>query len=234
MTERNDQLKRARDYPYPYPGYSFIWHNGEIIEFEQASTADRVPVLAVGSNRSPVRLDQKFLGKTNTPIPVQKAHLKDFDIFYAAQLAHYGSVPAMLQYSPKTTVELAVTWLDYKQLAIMHSTEGGYQFGSIRNIHLTYDSGIIADNAHLYIGKTGHLLHNSQPIALSEINSADRFCLSLNTAEVLEVVQKRVAPCLGIDNFILKIINEDKFRQKCSEILSQDAHPFNYPFLKSF
>ncbi|MEC9185370.1 MAG: hypothetical protein VX930_13935, partial [Pseudomonadota bacterium] len=141
MTDRASRLARARGYPYPYPGRSYVWQSGDVTDFDLGLTEGRTAVLAVGSNRAPSRLDQKYIGKYEVPIPVQHARLKDFDIVYAAHLTRYGSVPAMLQRAPGTTVELAVTWLDDEQLEIMHATEGGYYYAEIEGVDLTYDDG---------------------------------------------------------------------------------------------
>ena len=232
MTDRAARLARARGYPYPYPGRSYLWRNGAVEDFDLAETAGRTAVLAVGSNRAPSRLDQKYLGKYEGAIPVQHARLRDFDIVYAAHLTRYGSVPAMLQRAPGTTVELAVTWLDDPQLEIMHATEGGYYYAAIDGVDLTYADGTRADSVHLYVGREGHLVHEAQPVALIEIDGQDRPHAARNTAEVLEIVHRRVAPQMELDDFILRVIADTGFRRDCSIRMSEDAVAFDYPYAK--
>ena len=232
MTDRLARLARARGYPYPYPGRSFTWRSGNVAEFALGETKGRTAVLAVGSNRAPSRLDQKYLGKYEAPIPVQHARLKDFDIVYAAHLTRYGSVPAMLQRAPGTTVDLAVTWLNDKQLEIMHATEGGYHYAEIGSVDLVYDDGTQADSVHLYVGREGHLVHEERPIALTEIDAQDRPHAARNTAEVLEIVHTRIAPDMPHDDFILRVIDDTDFRRDCSIMLAEDSVPFDYPFEK--
>ena len=232
MADRTAKLERARGYPYPYPGHSYIWRAGEVFNFDQAETEGRTAVLAVGSNRAPIRLDQKFLGNTVASVPVQHARLKEFDIVYAAHLTHYGSVPAMLQRAPGTTVELAVTWLDDTQLEIMHATEGGYHYAAINSVDLTYDDGTRADSVHLYVGREGHLVHREQPVALIEIDGQDRPYAARNTAEVLEIVHQRVKPEMPHDDFILRVIDDIDFRRDCSILLAEDSVPFDYLYAK--
>lgn len=232
MTDRVERLARARGYPYPYPGRSYTWREGEVSPFDPRETEGRTAVLAVGSNRAPVRLGQKYLGRTEAPIPVQHARLRDFDIVYAAHLTRYGSVPAMLQRAPGTTVDLAVTWLDEAQLEIMHATEGGYHYAEIDAVELVYDDGTRAESVHLYVGREGHLVHEEQPVALIEIDGADRPHAARNTAEVLEIVHARVAPDLPHDDFILRVIDDAGFRRECSIMLAEDSVPFDYPFEK--
>ena len=232
MTDRASRLARARGYPYPYPGRSYVWQSGDVTDFDLGMTEGRTAVLAVGSNRAPSRLDQKYIGKYEVPIPVQHARLKDFDIVYAAHLTRYGSVPAMLQRAPGTTVELAVTWLDDEQLEIMHATEGGYYYAEIEGVDLTYDDGTRADSVHLYVGREGHLVHEAQPVALIEIDGEDRPHAARNTAQVLEIVHQRVAPDMPHDDFILRVIEDTGFRRDCSSQMSEDAVPFDYPYAK--
>jgi hypothetical protein len=232
MTDRAAKLARARGYPYPYPGRSYLWHGGDILNFDPAAKDGRTAVLAVGSNRAPIRLDQKFLGNTESWVPVQHARLQDFDIVYAAHLTRYGSVPAMLQRAPGTTVELAVTWLDDEQLEIMHATEGGYHYAEIGEIELVYDDGVAADSVHLYVGREGHLVHDDQPIALIEIAGEDRPHTARNTAEVLEIVHRRVAPEMPHDDFILRVIDDFGFRRECALKLAEDSVAFDYPYAK--
>jgi len=232
MTNRDEKLARARGYPYPYPGRSYTWRNGEVTEFDPPTREGRTAVLAVGSNRAPVRLGQKFLGKTDAPIPVQQARLREFDIVYAAHLTRYGSVPAMLQWAPCTTVNLAVTWLDETQLEIMHATEGGYHYAEIDSVELVYDDGTRADSVHLYVGREGHLVYQDQPVALIEIDGINRPHTARNTAEVLEIVHKRVAADMPHDEFILRVIDDVGFRRECSIALAEDSVPFDYPYTK--
>ena len=53
-------VARARDYPYPFPAESFIYSDDGPKPFAVEATAGRIPVLAIGSNQSPIRLGQKF------------------------------------------------------------------------------------------------------------------------------------------------------------------------------
>ena len=232
MSDRSVRLARARGYPYSYPGHSFVWLNDEVTEFNFKETNGRTAVLAVGSNRAPSRLAQKFLGVNDSSIPVQCAWLKDFDIVYAAQLSSYGAVPAMLQRAPGVTVELAITWLNDEQLEIMHATEGGYYYAEIEGINLTCDDGTQMDSVKLYVGCDGHLMHKQKPIALLDIRVQDRLYPAYNTAEVLQIINRRVAHDLQHDDFVLRVIEDTNFRRRCSNILARDSVPFDYPFNK--
>ncbi|GIX16682.1 MAG: hypothetical protein KatS3mg119_0868 [Rhodothalassiaceae bacterium] len=90
-----------------------------------AGLARRHPVIACGSNRAPVRLQQKY-GPTipDAVIPVTRLHLADVAVFYAATVTAYGAVPATAAPCPGARAELRITWLTERQLAVMNETEG--------------------------------------------------------------------------------------------------------------
>ena len=115
-------LKRALGYPYSFPDRDFVLSNGDIQDLEDDSIlSGRKPVLAVGSNRSPEQLLRKF-GSDNL-VPVTHAELSDYDVVYSAHIASYGSIPATLNASPGTIVNVCLTWLSSPQLSRMHETE---------------------------------------------------------------------------------------------------------------
>lgn len=61
MTERD--LLNPRDYPFDIPDFEFVWTLGAplgIDAWDPSERASRTPVLAIGSNASPQRLNTKF------------------------------------------------------------------------------------------------------------------------------------------------------------------------------
>ena len=130
---------RALNYPYSAIEGDFLFTDGATIKLEDDSFLNsRQAVLAVGSNRSPEQLVRKF-GRNET-IPVTKATLRDYDVFYSAHIASYGSIPAVLGRSDGTSVDLSVTWLLPHQLERMHETEAlgkSYDYGESSSCNLT-------------------------------------------------------------------------------------------------
>ena len=112
---------RAIKYPYFAPDYSFSFYKGKFIKGIIDNLTNRIPVLSVGSNRSPYQLKRKF--SLSQDICVTPAVLIDSDIVYAASLSAYGSIPATQWPSKGTKVTLNVLWLTEEQLNIMHLTE---------------------------------------------------------------------------------------------------------------
>ncbi len=89
-----------------------------------AAMDERHPVIACGSNRAPDRLAQKYGSiLPDAIIPVTRITLSDHAVCYAATVTRYGSVPATVTPWPGARVELMVTWLTDRQLAIMNETE---------------------------------------------------------------------------------------------------------------
>lgn len=230
VPDRRVKLDRARDYPYAIPGHSYVWRGGVVAPFDPAARRGRLPVLAVGSNQSPWQLTRKFGDQGE--IPVQRARLAGFDIFYSAHITAYGSVPAMLQQSPGTEVTLSLTWLDDRQLELMHATElsaAKYEFAAIEDIDLMLDCGIRMDSVHIYAGVNGHLMHDGDAIALAAVPAAGRRPKALNTVEVLEIVRQRIAPAEDPDEFVLKLVGDPAYRNACTERIATDSVAFGYP-----
>jgi hypothetical protein len=234
MPDWKDKLARARCYPYCRPGASYIWWDGA--ELPQAQplhpvhTEGRTPVLAVGSNRSPRQLARKYGGNGKHAIPVQRAVLVDFDVVYAAHISRYGAVPAMLQAAPGVAVGLFVTWLDGRQLEIMHATEGGYHFAAIEEIDLALEGGGSLDTVCLYVGKAGHLVHDGAPVSLRTVEADGRENAARDTGDVLELVHDRVGDPMPHDEFVLRLAEDRVFRRRCIDRLAEDAMPFAHPY----
>ncbi len=228
--ERKARLERARGYPYAIPDGSYTWRGGAVAPFEPESRGNRTPVLAVGSNQSPEQLSRKFGGVGE--IPVQRARLADFDIYYSAHISGYGSVPAMLQYAPGTSVTLSVNWLDEGQLDIMHGTElsaAKYDYAVIEGIDLALDCGTGLDFVHVYVGVSGNLVHRGGAVALAAMPAESRRAQALSTAEMLEIVRQRISPGDAPDDFVLRLVDDSGFRAACGEALAVDAVAFGHP-----
>jgi hypothetical protein len=236
--DRETALARARGYPYPLPSDSYTWNNGVVGAFDPAARSGRTPVLAVGSNQAPDQLTRKFGRDGNSPIPVQRCHVRDFDVVYAAHIARYGSVPAMLQASPGTEVSLFATWLNDEQLAIMNQTEldsAHYHFGLLEDVVVTLDDGSVMNELHAYIGRRGHLLREGAPVALSTITARDRRYTARDSTVMLSDLRAAFSDTPlahegDVDDFIMRMIEDQDYREACVDAVSVDAVAFGYPY----
>lgn len=230
---RSACLARAKGYPYKFSNKSFTYRDGNATIFEPKDCQGRKPVLAFGSNQSLERLVQKFKHLKEVVIPVQRGQLRDFDVVYAASIASYGAVPAMLQFCFGVEVSLAVTWLDELQVEVMHATEGlgvGYDFGLIENIDLQLDNGVFLREAYAYVSRRGHLVHDNRAIALEAVSAWNREWPERTTDEVLTIARNRVSPNSTVDDFIMRLVDDDDFRGASTIELERDAIAFSYPY----
>ena len=69
---------RAISYPYFAPDYSFSFYKGKFVKEICFDLDKRIPILSVGSNRSPYQLKRKF--SLDQDICVTPAILYDSDI----------------------------------------------------------------------------------------------------------------------------------------------------------
>lgn len=235
MSDRIAKLARARDYPYLLPDRSYVWRGGsgnpmQVEPFEPALTAGRTPVLAVGSNQSPLQLARKYGVGSGHAIPVERARLMDFDIVYAAHISSYGAVPSMLQRAPGVEVTLFVTWLDDAQLDIMHATEGNYHFAEIENVGLRLEGGGERRSVCLYVARLGHFVHEGRPVSLKAMQATGRINGARDTAEMLRLVQQRLAHGGDHDDFCLRLADDLDFRRACIGRLAEDSVGFGHPF----
>lgn len=238
MPTSHHRRRRALRYPYDAPAGSYILTGGRVRPFEASATEGRLAVLAVGSNRAPEQLRRKFGAGAAATVPVQRARLADFDVVYSAHVTRYGAAPAMLQHHRGAEVEIAVTWLDAEQLAVMHATEGlgtNYDFGVIEDIRLVLDDGRTRDAVHLYIGRRGHARTRADDpaaTALTAIACAGRGWSERDVPEMLAWLRARIAPELSFEDFVDRLATDSGFRAAAVDFLAADAVPFAWPYRK--
>ena len=150
-------ISRALDYPYSSPAYDFVLDKGSVERLEDKSIlAGRIPVLAIVSNRSPEQLLRKF--SERDVLPVTSVQLCGYDVVYAAHMASYGSIPAVLTRSPGTVIDIGINWLSRKQLERMHETEAigvNYNFGIASKLNILSGNEDKIHNIGCYLGIHG-------------------------------------------------------------------------------
>ena len=188
-----------------------------------AGLDDRVPVIAHGSNASPEQLARKFAHiEGGVVIPVIKAWLADHDVVYATHFTRYGAIPATLERSPGTSVELAVTFLSAAQLALMHDTEiaaVNYVYGRLDRIRLALDGLGDRDAAFVYLTLHGALAPGGVPLALAARAARGRAFAALTMDAMLGFARDEVAPGMVLDDFILENVDNDDLRAERTRVL---------------
>ena len=216
---------RALNYPYAAIEGDCLFTDGTTIELEDdSSLIDRQAVLAVGSNRSPEQLLRKF-GKNET-IPVTKATLQGYDVFYSAHIASYGSIPAVLGQSDGTLVDVSVTWLLPHQLERMHQTEAlgkSYDYGESSSLRIDLGNHRSAESIGCYLGRNGCANLDGSPIVLKEVNALERKFLSVDQKTLLTRVYHMDCENKSFEQWLAKIIEDYDFRAQASEKLASSA-----------
>ena len=187
----------------------------------------RIPVIACGSNQSPVQLRRKFATLTgDVVIPVSRCRLAEFDAVYSAHFSRYGSIAATLQHSPGTAVTLMVTWLTPDQLDHMHGTEArgeNYAYARLDGLALTLDGGATLGTAYAYTSLHGCLIRAGRPVALREIVAEGRAFDAVDQPSIQAHARDRLAPGTGLDEFILANIEDRCLRRAHTAALRLDA-----------
>jgi len=216
---------RALNYPYAAIEGDFLFTSGGTIELEDDSFLNnRQAVLAVGSNRSPQQLLRKF-GRNET-IPVTKAKLRDYDVFYSAHIASYGSIPAVLGRSDGTLVDVSITWLLPHQLKRMHETEAlgkSYDYGESSSLKLDLGNDRSAESVGCYLGRNGCANVEGSPIVLKELNALDRKFLSADQKTILTHFYNLNCENKSFEQWLVKIIKDHNFRAQLSEQMASSA-----------
>lgn len=119
------RIAHALAYPFAPRSDAFVFENGGARAFDAERDAEllaeRVPILATGSNASPQRLNEKF--GPGHAIAVTRAVVHDHVVAHSAKFAAYASIPATLHRWGRARVRVHVTWLTAAQLDIMDETE---------------------------------------------------------------------------------------------------------------
>ena len=234
-------IRRALEYPYPAPPHSYLYDAARPggwapLPADAGLLEGRTPVLAVGSNRAPERLAQKFAERhPGARIPVTLARLRGFDSVYCAHVTSYGSIPATLHPSPGTTVTLHVTWLADDELATMHETEQpgvNYHYARLDGIDLALDGGARLDSVYAYLSVHGAALDRGAPVALAAIEATARRFVARPQAAMLAALAAQIAPGADLHDFIRANVgfDDDSVRRRESHERHMRRAVERFPF----
>ncbi len=217
---------RALNYPYFAPNYSFSFYKGEFIKGICHDLNDRIPILSVGSNRSPYQLKRKFSLDQN--ICVTPATLYDSDVVFAASLSSYGSMPATQWPSKGTEVNLSVLWLNEEQLDIMHLSEAlgvAYNFVRLKLDTVKIKDFKYAKHIYGYISIAGVFPFNeNKPKRLSLINAKNATLKGFSEQKaLLSLIQSLGIERDRLSEWVYKVISNKTYRISLHEKLKSKA-----------
>jgi len=200
-----------------------------------APLAERVPVIAHGSNAAPGRLAEKFGGAgEGAVIPVLRARLEDFDVVYAPHFSAYGSIPATLEPSLGTTVEISVTFLTPSQVTAMDATEiravgPTYARGVLGEIRCHLDGQGMLNEAQVYLARRGSLQFDGVPRAFAALGAHGRRFEARSQPDKQARARDALAPDMALDEFVHENLRDSARRAMRNEALREWAVGFSYP-----
>jgi hypothetical protein len=196
-------LKRALAYPYPTPGHSFLYAEGETRELPAGGLdlAARTALLSYGANAAPAALARKLASLPGTEMPVLQAQLENFDVVYSAHVSPYGAVPATLLESPGTTAPVFVIYPTAQQRALLTASEPNYDLVEQRGT-CRPQGGADLPALAAYRSKHGPLSLDGSPVALAAVRSEGRTLPELDEPAVLEQVRANLAPKASLEEFV--------------------------------
>lgn len=124
---------------------------------------ERIPLVAVGSNSSPLALRSKVKRygrlRTSQVIPVLTAKMKNLGLGYSAHLVSGGYVPAAPFRAEGEEAHVTVSFLTVEQLRAIDATEPTYERVALSHetYPLTLENGTVLDVSYLYTSRFGVL-----------------------------------------------------------------------------
>lgn len=216
------RIAHALKYPFDPPGRSYLFRNGRMTEIERFDPVaeGRVPVVASGSNGSPLRLKEKY-GEAGE-IPVSFGTISDLVPVFAARITGYGSVPATLAVIEGERAGVHVTWLTEDQLEIMHETESvgrGYAYCRLDGFELDLGEHGRPDSAFAYIALHGAFAPDGRPMPLHAVSQHEA-----------QAHAARLAAHEGeLHDFVGRNLDDLDHRGRANEAIGRHGLPIGHP-----
>ncbi len=224
MNERNDVVERALGYPYTAPRQPFAQLGHRTLDPAEVDIdrEERTPVLAYGSNAAPQVLSRK-LALSDQPVLVVPACLAGFDVVYSAHISPYGAVPATLQHSPGTEVQVHVIYMTPAQIGVISATEPNYVPTALEGVECRLEDGEEPHQLSAYVSRHGNLLLDGAEVALSAVPAQGRDLPELSEAQILERLRALLCPNESLDTFVLANVTDPELARVRTESLSRTS-----------
>ncbi|GGD17013.1 hypothetical protein [Aquisalinus flavus] len=168
------------------------------------------PIVAAGSNASPMQLLRKFQQRRDIIVPCLKMPVRDWTVTYARHIAPYGSIPASLERAPGETTQLFVNFLDAEAMDGMHGTESIGTYYQLAEVSLPEaDSAPWASGmkAHAYTSHTGHL-----PFRPGGLETSDRRFAPRSQWQIQDIVIDLLGEDVSVMEFIARNMSDEAVR----------------------
>lgn len=226
--------EKAINYPYDAPRGPFTFKNGKLLKGIKISLKFRIPIISIGSNRSPYQLKNKFgLSENLCTVPVT---LYGSEIVYASSISSYGSIPATQWPVCGVKSELNLLWLNESQILKMHLSEGigiAYDFVELDKQTVNLKSLDYKGPIFAYVSKKGVFgFGNNVPIRLKKILSSNSKLFSLNEKNALKklkIMQSQHE--LSFQRWLFRIISDKNLRlMTIKKMCKESIFPKNPPW----
>jgi len=217
VNERNDVVERALGYPYGAPPGPFAQLGHQTLDPAEVEIdrEARTPVLAYGSNAAPRVLSRK-LALSDQPVLVVPARLCEFDVVYSAHISPYGAIPATLQRSPGTEVQVHVIYMTRAQIGVISATEPNYEAELLAGIECRLEDGEELSEVSAYISRHGCLLVDGSEVALAAVTASGRTLAAIAEPEAMELVRSSLCPDTDLESFVLANVTDPNLSQSRS------------------
>lgn len=124
---------------------------------------DRIPVVAIGSNASPLvtrsKISRYGIRGTNKTVPMFPATMKNMGVGYSGHFVSGGYIPAAPYHDEGGELEVTVSFLTREQMYAIDSTEPTYRRELVsKDIYpVTLPNGEVLEEAYIYATRFGVL-----------------------------------------------------------------------------
>lgn len=196
-----EESARGLRYPWHRPEGSYLLRDGRAEPVDEAViarhlAAERVPLLAFGSNVAPKNLAIKLAHHQDADdreVLVLAGELCDLDVVAAASVTLYGAMPATLVASPGTRVRAAVLLVNAAQLTTLTWGEMPYRLGLLDGAAFVAHEDVELDAPLAYVSRWGAFAPDGDPAPLAAVPATGRAWRAWTQAELLA----RAATILG-------------------------------------
>lgn len=187
-----EAFERGLRYPWHRPAGSYLLADGTAEPLGGVVPevgADRVPLLAFGSNVAPRNLALKLAHHERAEdreVLVLAGELHDLDVVAAASVTFYGAMPATLAASPGTRVRAAVLLVNATQLTTLTWGEMPYRLGRLDGAAFVADEDIALAAPLAYVSRWGAFAPEGVPAPLAAIRAQGRVWPAWEQRELLD------------------------------------------------
>ncbi len=261
-----EELERALDNPYSVPATHFVFdtttgetllrpglalagiravgerlgatfYDVDIVEGGVVETLKSVcPVVASGSNASPVQLARKFSGRSQHAFVSIHCEFRGFIPVYSSHFAHFGAIAATLTEYPGAKSGLVMSFLPEAELELMHMTESLGVHYDFR----TMPPGALAragfEDARIFFYASRHpplLAHGDEPVLVSSFDVRDCRLRRASEREVLSRAIALIFPDRDFTDALTAIVRSKEERAQAEKKLKSIRIDFDESILRS-